>query len=94
MALYILVSGEVQGVGFRHFTRKEALQRKLVGKVRNLKNGKVEIWVDGPKPTLDEFCLVLKKGPQHAKVQDLEVQTRNENLNMTTFQISFDGENQ
>jgi acylphosphatase len=51
----IQVSGRVQGVGFRWFTRRAAEQLGLAGRVRNLPDGRVEIEVAGSPERLEAF---------------------------------------
>ena len=56
MQRYILISGVVQGVGFRYFTRQNAMKLGVHGYAKNLPNGKVEVVAEGDKATLDEVC--------------------------------------
>jgi|SRR5579884_388733 acylphosphatase len=69
----ILVSGRVQGVAYRAFTRQEAVRRNLFGGVRNLDDGRVEVEVEGEKESIAALIEVLKKGPPLARVDDLQV---------------------
>ena len=50
----VYIIGGVQGVGFRYWTRGEALKLGLTGWVRNLPNGKVEAVFEGPKEKIEE----------------------------------------
>jgi acylphosphatase len=59
----ILVSGRVQGVGFRYFVYDRAIQFKVKGYVQNTLDNKVEIICQGQKSNLDLFILSVKKGP-------------------------------
>ena len=68
----VLVSGTVQGVGFRHFTRLRARELGLVGWVQNLPDGRVEAWIEGPEPRVEEMLDWLRHGPPGARVQELE----------------------
>lgn len=63
------VSGVVQGVGFRYFTQDEAERLKLSGYVRNLRDGRVEIYAIGPPETLARLRALLERGPRGAMVQ-------------------------
>lgn len=58
----ILVSGQVQGVGFCWSATRLAKQLTLTGTVRNLTNGQVEIIATGESATLQQFCQQLKHG--------------------------------
>jgi len=71
-ARHYYVSGRVQGVGFRHFTRVQAQQLGLVGTVKNLADGRVEIHVAGSPATLDDFESRVRQGPRHGQVEGLE----------------------
>ena len=71
-ACHYLISGRVQGVGFRAFTRRKAKKLNLRGWVRNLKDGRVESLAVGEKQNLDQFELILRNGPTHARVDKLE----------------------
>ena len=65
------VSGRVQGVFFRASARHEAEQRGLNGYARNLADGRVEVLVCGPKPSVDDFCTWLSNGPANAEVSNV-----------------------
>jgi acylphosphatase len=73
-ALRLLISGRVQGVGFRYFTVREARQRGLVGTVANLPDGRVEVEVAGDPATLDDFKRGLREGPPGARVTGVDEQ--------------------
>jgi acylphosphatase len=66
--LYV-VSGRVQGVGYRNFARKEALRLGVVGYAKNLASGDVEVLAIGDADTLAEFAGRLAKGPAWASVR-------------------------
>lgn len=63
----------MQGVGFRYFAIEQAQRLGLVGWVRNLDTGDVEIWAEGPRKDLELFLGVLEKGPRLALVQSVTV---------------------
>jgi acylphosphatase len=62
------VSGLVQGVGFRYFTQDAAERLHLAGYVRNLRDGRVEVYAIGTEEQLLRFLAALKKGPRGAMV--------------------------
>ncbi len=73
-ALRILVSGVVQGVGFRPFVYRAALLTGIAGYVRNMGGSEVEIWVEGTWPQLRSFLqLFSKKLPPPADIEELEI---------------------
>ncbi len=71
-ALHILVSGRVQGVGFRYFVREQAQRLSLSGWVRNLRDGRVEILVVGDALARQGFLQKVHQGPLAAEVARVE----------------------
>lgn len=71
--LSALVSGRVQGVGYRAFARRVARDLRLAGYAENLADGRVEIVAEGPRSELEAFAHQLKRGPAHAEVEALEL---------------------
>ena len=67
-----LVSGRVQGVFFRAATREQALTLGLNGWVRNLDDGRVEVYASGPAAAIESLCAWLQHGPPMARVSGLE----------------------
>ena len=89
MQRYILISGVVQGVGFRHFTRQNAMRLGVRGYAKNLPNGKVEVVAEGDKATLDEFVKILWKGPPASRVEDVKVEARPHSGEYTSFGVKY-----
>jgi acylphosphatase len=73
LARRIVVSGRVQGVGFRWFTQAAAVREGLHGWVRNLPDGRVEISAEGDAEALDRFEHRVRHGPTGARVEDVEI---------------------
>lgn len=69
----ILVSGLVQGVFFRDFTRQNARKLNLTGWVKNLADGKVYALVEGEKENIVQLIEKLKQGPPQALVEAVQV---------------------
>jgi acylphosphatase len=67
-----LVSGMVQGVGFRWFVARHARSLGLAGYARNLPDGRVEVVVSGPEESLPKLEQLLRAGPAHAQVEGVE----------------------
>lgn len=67
------INGQVQGVFFRASTRQQAMALGLTGWVRNLADGRVEAVACGKSAQLDLFEQWLKRGPELAKVDSVEV---------------------
>ena len=68
------VSGTVQGVGFRYFVEGKASALGLSGWVRNLDDGRVEVYAVGPEPVLNHLAGALHTGPRMAHVRGVEQQ--------------------
>jgi acylphosphatase len=71
--LSVLVSGLVQGVGFRWHTQRVAEGLRLAGWVRNLRDGSVEIQAEGERATLEHFLEWCRHGPDFAQVDTVSV---------------------
>lgn len=71
---HYLISGVVQGVGYRRFVEKTAAELNLTGWVRNLYDGRVETIASGESAPLDTFEAQLQIGPRHAEVMDVKRQ--------------------
>ena len=67
-----LVSGRVQGVGFRYFAQDAAQREGLTGFVRNLDDGRVEAIAEGEAEAMERFEMALHRGPSQARVSDVE----------------------
>ena len=89
MQLFVLISGKVQGVGFRNFTQMNAKQLGINGYAKNLPNGKVEVVAEADKARLDALVALLKKGPRFARVDSLEVDERPFTGEYKTFGIRY-----
>jgi acylphosphatase len=70
----LLVTGKVQGVGYRAFAARVASQRNLRGGVRNIDDGRVELEVEGPKVRILDLIEELKIGPPASRVAAVEVE--------------------
>ena len=75
-ARHVLVSGRVQGVGFRWYARERAEQLGLAGWVRNTPDGRVEVWLEGREQAVEAMLVWLERGPPAAHVKNLEVVER------------------
>ncbi len=70
-ARHVLVTGRVQGVGFRWHACERGRALGLGGWVRNLEDGRVEAWLEGGAEALEAMLAWLRRGPPGAHVQDL-----------------------
>ncbi len=68
-----VVSGRVQGVGFRYFALDAARREGLTGTVRNLDDGRVEAVAEGESDSVVRFERALRQGPSRARVERVQV---------------------
>lgn len=84
-----IVSGRVQGVGFRWFVMREATRLDLAGYVRNLPDGSVEVVAQGPQAGLASLESALRHGPPGARVQDVDKSDLSHQISLSKpFEIS------
>lgn len=81
----IKVVGRVQGVGYRYFCRREALELGLTGWARNMPGGDVTLSVTGNDAALEEFLVQLKRGPSYAAVESVTISESSETTEFTNF---------
>lgn len=74
VARRFLMSGRVQGVGFRVFAEARAAVEGVHGFVRNLADGRVEVQVEGDQETVDRIEAALRRGPAGARVDTVDVE--------------------
>ena len=68
----VLITGRVQGVGFRYFALHRATQLGLAGRVRNLPGGAVEVDAEGEREPLGRLVEALREGPRAARVDAVD----------------------
>ena len=73
-ARHAFVTGRVQGVAFRYHARCEARSLGLAGWVRNLVDGRVEVWFEGAEESVATLERWLARGPTGARVEQLDVE--------------------
>jgi acylphosphatase len=74
VARRFLISGRVQGVGFRYFTQDTATRENIHGSVRNLSDGRVEAEAEGDADAMERFERALRHGPPGARVEQIEIE--------------------
>ncbi|GAA5504149.1 acylphosphatase [Deinococcus xinjiangensis] len=74
MRLTALVSGTVQGVGYRNWVQRHARDLDLRGYAENLSDGRVEVIAEGGQAELDRLLHWLRRGPPHARVTEVQTQ--------------------
>lgn len=85
----ILVSGRVQGVGYRFFARSKAEALGIRGFVRNLPDGRVEAVAVGPADQVNQFVAELRAGPIGGRVRDCQTSPIQRTGNYRGFTIEY-----
>ncbi|HSJ29239.1 MAG TPA: acylphosphatase [Acidimicrobiia bacterium] len=86
-AVHAFVSGRVQGVYFRQMTRQEGRRLGLWGWVRNLPDGRVEVWAQGEEAPLERFVDWLWQGPPRSSVAGVESESKPPDPSVQDFLI-------
>ena len=87
--MHVIISGRVQGVFFRAYTRETALALKLNGWVRNLHDGSVEAVFEGEDKNVKTMLEWCKKGPPHAIVTKVDVSEEPHTGEFRDFRITY-----
>ena len=88
-AYHVIVRGRVQGVGFRAFTRRNAMLLELKGEVANRSDGSVKAYIEGDQNRLKQMIHLLNEGPSLARVDDVAVTPVEPQGTFKTFEVSF-----
>ena len=88
--VHIVVSGKVQQVFFRHYTKEAADDMSIYGWVRNLRNGDVELVAEGYKADLDRFVEMVRKGSPFAIIRDMRAEWSDYRGEFDRFIVRFD----
>ena len=72
IARKFLISGQVQGVGYRYFAQRSSAKHQIRGYVRNLEDGRVEVLVEGNAKAVEAFRQDLAAGPAYSRVAQIE----------------------
>lgn len=85
---HVLISGKVQGVGYRQWTVQQARKLGLKGWVRNLSDGRVEAVFEGDKNTVEQMIKFCHNGPNSARVIEVIVETKKTDF-LAGFEVRF-----
>jgi len=88
--VHVVVSGEVQGVGYRYTMQQLAERSGVAGWVRNLRDGRVEAEVEGRADAVDEVLAWMSRGPRGGHVEGATV-TEAEPTGASGFEVRRDG---
>jgi len=76
IARRVLVSGSVQGVGYRAALCEQARELHVEGWCRNTTDGRVEAWLQGPVDMVDNLLNWMQQGPSSAQVSQVDVESQ------------------
>lgn len=85
--VHIFVSGRVQGVFFRDYTKRRAKKLNIDGWVKNLVGGSVEIVAQGSKEKLEQFVKEIKNGSLLSKVEKVNLEWRKSREIFDSFEM-------
>ena len=69
----LYIEGTIQGVFFRSFIKENAERYDVKGFVRNLDDGRVEVFLEGDSENVNKMIELAKKGPKHSQIKNIEV---------------------
>ena len=85
--LSAIVSGRVQGVGFRYFIYTKAKNLNVFGWVKNRPDGKVEALIEGEEVDLEKMLFELRQGPSGSRVDECEFVWKPYTQSFTSFNL-------
>jgi acylphosphatase len=88
-AIRAVVTGLVQGVGYRFYAVDHGRRLNLTGFVKNLPDGNVEAYAEGEKGLLEEFIKLLRTGPVAADVSGISFEWANPSGHYKSFSIEY-----
>jgi acylphosphatase len=87
--VHVLISGRVQGVFFRHETKREAARQGVSGWIRNLTDDRVEAVFEGEPEKVKKLLEFCERGPLGAKVTRTDVNWETYSGELTGFEIRY-----
>ncbi len=72
-SMRVYINGTVQGIFFRGFIKENAERLNVKGFVRNLEDGRVEVFLEGNVDSVNKMIELCKKGPKHAQIKHVEI---------------------
>ena len=88
-ACRVIVTGRVQGVGFRAFTRRHAMLLGLRGVVSNQSDGSVNAYIEGNTERVQQMLHLLNQGPSLARVEKVQVTPVEPRGDYKTFEVTL-----
>jgi len=71
-SIRLYITGTVQGIFYRAFVKENAEKLNVKGFVRNLEDGRVEVFLEGNTNEVDKMIELCKKGPKHSEIRKIE----------------------
>ena len=87
---HIVITGKVQGVGFRYWLYQIANEKNVYGWVKNKNTNEVEALLLGKDKNVDELIKLIRKGPSSARVKNLNIQNYQKEYLKKSFDILHD----
>jgi acylphosphatase len=87
--LHVWITGLVQGVNFRFYTREQAQQFGLSGWVRNLRDGRVEAILEGEAGQVERMLAWCRRGPPAARVERIDEERGQATGEFSDFRIRW-----
>ncbi len=72
-AVRLYINGTVQGIFFRQFVKDNAEKLDIRGFVRNLEDGRVEVFAEGEADNVEKLIELCKQGPKHSQIRNVEI---------------------
>ena len=88
--IHIVITGKVQGVGFRYWLYQIANEKNVYGWVKNKNTNEVEALLLGKDKNVDELIKLVRKGPSSARVENLRIQNYQKEYLRKSFDILHD----
>jgi acylphosphatase len=87
--VHVYLTGRVQGVGFRAFTRRRAKKLGIKGWVKNLADGRVEAVFSGPEKKVERMLELVGQGPNFAKVDNMKSKEEDYKDEFNKFEVRY-----
>ena len=71
-SIRLFLTGSVQGVFFRQFIKDNADKNSIKGYVRNLEDGRLEVFLEGDNEKVENMKAICERGPKHAHIRNVE----------------------
>lgn len=88
-SFHLLITGGVQGIGYRSWFRREAQQLRVTGWVKNRQDGSVEAVIQGDEKNLEKLIQKAKQGPEVGWVENVTVTERPVDGELTVFEVVY-----